>query len=67
MQKADEWGTSTVTSTLSDDRLGFETLSLEYTALIAPLVTYAQSLERRVETLESQLEDVLKRLEEAGI
>ena len=67
VQEADEWGTGIVTSCVSDDRLDFETLSLEYTALIAPIVAYAQSLEKRVETLESKLAELTERLERAGI
>lgn len=55
VQDADEWGSSLVTSTESDDRLGFETLCLEYTSIIAPLVAYAQSLEQRIEQLEARV------------
>lgn len=51
-----EWATETVTAQHTDESLDFDPLTLDYTALIAPLVAYAQSLESRIEELESQLE-----------
>lgn len=52
---ADPWDTVTVTTQHTDESLGFDPLTLDYSALIAPVVAYAQSLERRVDALESRL------------
>ena len=51
----DGWDTATVTEQHTDESLGFDPLTLDYSALIAPLVTYAQSLEKRIEALEARL------------
>ena len=59
VQDADQWDTDTVTvQPSSDGSLGFDPLSLDYQALIAPLVAYTQQLERRIEQLESRLESM---------
>ena len=47
-----DWDTVTVTEQHTDETLGYDPLTLDYTALIAPLTAYAQQLERRVEELE---------------
>jgi hypothetical protein len=49
----DGWGTATVEAQHTDESLDFDPLTLDYTALIAPIVAYAQSLERRIEALEA--------------
>jgi len=59
VRDVDEHDTATVLVDDYDEQLGFAPLSLDYSALIAPLVAYAQSLERRIEHLES----VIARLE----
>lgn len=59
VQDADQWDTDTVTvQPSSDGSLGFDPLSLDYQALIAPLVAYTQQLERRIEQLENRLESM---------
>lgn len=50
----DGWDTATVTAQHTDESLGFDPLTLDYTALIAPLVAYCQQLERRIEELEAR-------------
>ena len=52
VQDADPWGTATVSPDHSDESLDFDPLTLDYTALIAPLVAYCQHLEKRIEALE---------------
>ena len=52
----DWWDTATVSEEHTDESLDFDPLTLDYSALIAPLVAYAQSLERRIEALEAKLE-----------
>ena len=59
----DEWDTVTVTAQHTDESLDFDPLTLDYTALIAPLVAYAQQLERRIDQQQEQLEALTKRLE----
>ena len=51
----DGWDTVTVTERHTDESLDFDPLALDYTALIAPLVAYAQSLEKRIAALEERL------------
>lgn len=58
VQAADPWDTATVEARHTDDSLGFDPLTLDYTALIAPLVAYAQSLEDRIVDLEARLSDL---------
>lgn len=55
--EADVWDTATVTAQHTDESLGYDPLTLDYTALIAPLVAYAQQLERRIEKLEKEKEE----------
>lgn len=50
----DGWDTATVSAQHTDESLGFDPLTLDYTALIAPLVAYCQQLERRIEELEAR-------------
>lgn len=52
VQDADPWRSATVEPQQLDERLGYSPLTLEYTALIAPLVAYCQHLEERIERLE---------------
>lgn len=56
VQDADDWATSTVEAQHTDESLDFDPLTLDYSALIAPLVAYAQSLEKRIGQLEKRLE-----------
>ena len=55
---ADEWGANFVTEE-SDDG----TLLLDYDALIAPLVAYAQQLERRIDQQQKTIDDLVSRIE----
>lgn len=57
----DGWDTATVTAQHTDEGLGFDPLTLDYSALIAPLVAYAQRLEARIQ----QLEEAIDKKEEA--
>lgn len=52
-----EWATDTVRENGMSDEMR-DMLTLDYTALIAPLVAYAQQLEKRIEQLESRLEEM---------
>lgn len=49
---ADPWGTAIVQEQHTDEGLGFDPLTLDYNALIAPLVAYCRGLEERIEALE---------------
>lgn len=51
------WDTETVVADTDNTLYDFDVLSLDYTALIAPLVAYAQQLERRIEKLEKEKEE----------
>ena len=55
VDEADVWDTATVEPQHTDDSLDFDPLTLEYTALIAPLVAYCQHLEKRVDELEKRI------------
>ena len=55
VEEADAWDTATVESSHTNDSLDFDPLTLEYTALIAPLVAYCQHLEKRVDELEKRI------------
>ena len=56
VQEAEQWDSETVGVAVNcDESLGFDPLTLDYTALIAPLVAYAQSLEKRIEQLEARI------------
>ena len=46
------WGTVTVTAQHTDESLDFDPLTLDYSALIAPLIAYCQQLEQRISQLE---------------
>ena len=59
----DGWDTSTVTSAHTDESLDFDPLTLDYTALIAPLVAYAQALERRIEQQQETINGLIGRIE----
>ena len=56
VQEVDEYDTATVIEGDYDEELGFAPLSLDYQALIAPLVAYTQQLEHRIEQLEATIE-----------
>ena len=59
----DGWNTATVTAQHTDESLGFDPLTLDYTALIAPLTAYAQSLERRIDEQQETINALLARVE----
>ena len=59
----DEWDTVTVTEQHTDESLDFDPLTLDYQALIAPLVAYAQQLERRIDQQQQAIEAITKRLD----
>ena len=59
----DEWDTVTVTVQHTDESLDFDPLALDYTALVAPLVAYAQQLERRIDQQQQAIEVLTKRLD----
>ena len=52
----DGWDTVTVEARHTDEGLDFDPLTLDYTALIAPLVAYCQQLEGRIAKLEKLVE-----------
>ncbi len=58
----DGWDTATVTSQHTDESLDFDPLTLDYNALIAPLVAYAQQLEKRVNAQDKTIADMESRL-----
>ena len=58
----EEWDTVTVTSQHTDESLDFDPLTLDYNALIAPLVAYAQQLEKRIDQQQQAIEILTKRL-----
>lgn len=52
----DGWDTDTVTvGSAMEEHAEFDPLTLDYSALIAPLVTYCHHLERRIEDLEEKV------------
>ena len=55
VQESDKWDTDIVVSQHMDEALDFDPLILDYQSLIAPLVAYTQSLERRLEAIEGSL------------
>ena len=64
VQEADAWDTATVTETEAvDESLDFNPLQLDYTALIAPLVAYAQQLEKRIDQQQAQMDALAARLD----
>ena len=62
----DGWNTETVTQE-PDEGMDFAPMSLDYTALIAPLVAYAQQLERRIDEQQRQIESLTKRIDELEV
>lgn len=62
VQEADPYDTATVTS-VEDGNLDFDPLTLDYTALIAPLTAYTQQLERRIDEQQEMIERLTKRLD----
>lgn len=62
VQEADPNDTETVIEAESDEKHGFTPLALDYNALIAPLVAYAQSLEKRIEAQDKTIEAMEARL-----
>lgn len=62
VQEIDVWDCSLVDSTPMSSELDFDPLTLEYTSLIAPLTTYAQKLEERIEKLEGELKEIRESL-----
>ena len=68
VQAADHNNTETVIEGEMDEKRGFAPLSIDYTAIIAPLVAYAQSLEKRIDRQQKQIDALTARLEalEAG-
>ena len=63
VQDADPHDTETVIESEYDESLGFDPLSLDYQALIAPLVAYAQQLEKRIDQQQQAIEVLTKRLD----
>ena len=60
VEKADRWQTSTVSECEADERLG-AVKSLDYSALIAPLVAYCQKLEKRLEGMQVEIDNLYAR------
>ena len=61
----EEWGTETVSEVNYEyrDGIDYSPLTLDYNALIAPLVAYAQGLERRIDQQQKQIDMLTERLE----
>ena len=55
VDEADTWDTVTVTESHTTEEFDFDPLTLEYSALIAPLVAYCQRLEQRIAQLEKEV------------
>ncbi len=66
VQMADIWDTKTVEAQHTDESLDFDPLTLDYTALIAPLVAYAQSLEKCVDALENRLAKIERKVSDGA-
>jgi hypothetical protein len=58
----DGWDTETVTQS-ADESLDYRPYSLDYSALIAPLVAYTQQLERRIDQQQEQIDKLIERIE----
>ena len=58
VDEADTWDTVMVEPQHTDESKDFDPLTLEYTALIAPLVAYCQHLEKRIGELEDRIESL---------
>lgn len=61
--EADAWGTETVGTVHMSDEMDFDPLTLDYTAIIAPLVAYTQQLEKRIDQQQQAIETLTKRLD----
>ena len=59
----DEWDTVTVSEWRTEESADFDTLTLDYNAIIAPLVAYAQGLERRIDQQQRQIDVLTERLD----
>ncbi len=59
----EEWDTVTVTAQHTDESLDFDPLTLDYTAIIAPLVAYTQQLERHIESQQQQIDQQQEMIE----
>lgn len=57
VQESDRWDSDIVEPCHMDESLDFDPLILDYQSLIAPLVAYTQSLEKRLEAIEGSLSD----------
>jgi hypothetical protein len=60
---ADPYRTSIVSSVEDGNGFGFDPLTLDYNALIAPLVAYTQQLEKRIDEQQETIEALAKRIE----
>ena len=58
----EEWDTDTVRDVHVSDDMEFDPLTLDYNALIAPLVSYAQGLEKRANRQQKQIDELSKQL-----
>jgi hypothetical protein len=58
----DGWDTDTVTAQHTDESLDFDPLTLDYTALIAPLTAYAQQLERRIDQQQKAIDQLIEHM-----
>ena len=58
----DGWDTETVTAQHTDESLDFDPLTLDYNALIAPLVAYTQQLERRIDQQQKAIDQLIERM-----
>jgi hypothetical protein len=58
----DGWDTETVTAQHTDESLDFDPLTLDYNALIAPLVAYAQQLERRIDQQQKAIDQLIEHM-----
>ena len=63
VQAADPHDTETVIEDEYSESLGYARLTLDYQALIAPLVAYAQQLEKRIDQQQKTIEAITKRLD----
>ena len=63
VQDADPYRTSIVSSVEDGNGFGFDPLTLDYNALIAPLVAYTQQLEKRIDEQQKQIDKLIERLD----
>ena len=61
----EEWDTETVSEVNYEyrDGIDYSPLTLDYSALIAPLVAYTQQLERKVDQQQKQIDKLIERIE----